>query len=93
VNSYPDDERPVLRLLRWILSLDEVIPWYSGYLFVGLTLRKRQDDWLLVVHAQRGKGERVVSYHTGHRPWYCFYGLAGAMKRMEMNWKADKYQK
>lgn len=79
------------RLLYWVTALDEVLPVYEGMQLAGITLKRYDEHWILVVKADYGGGA-WVSFHYGHRPWACFMGLALAIKHGKCGWKKDKYR-
>jgi hypothetical protein len=76
--------------LEWIFCLDEVIPWYTGYVYKGHTLSVRDDGCLLVLRLSKGR-DRFVSFYGGWKPVDCWQALATALRTGKMSVSLDKY--
>ena len=83
----------LVRMLAFIMTADEAIPWHTGYTYYGLNLKRQAQGWFMVVAAKRPKGERVVSFYAGRKPWDCFAALASDVAHGTVKWTEDRYKK
>jgi hypothetical protein len=81
------------KVLYYLVGMDELVPGYTGMVFTGLNLSKKEGGWFLVVRARRANGERVVAYFGGARPFECLWSMAYNLSHQCMTWKPDKFVK
>jgi hypothetical protein len=82
-----------VKLLYYLIGIDELVPYYSGLVFTGLNLSKKEGGWFLVMRAQRANGERVVAFFAGGRPYEALWLMCRQLSSREISWKPDKYAK
>lgn len=78
------------RIADWVLSLNEVLAWYTGVVYQGHTLKPTADGWMLVVRGKK-KDEPLVAFVYGSSPHDCFLALAGKVGANMVAWKADRF--
>jgi len=79
-----------LRAGTWLLILPETLGWYEKVVYQGHTMKKREEDWLLIIRATKG-GHAIVSFFSGPSPTECVRSAAVAARRKEMRWKSDRF--
>lgn len=83
------------RLAAWVLSLSEVMAWYEGGVLQGFALKRRADDWRLVVKMVRRRNKRerehLVAFFTADDAYTCFQLFAAAVRSHAVLWVKDKY--
>lgn len=72
-------------------NLDEHLPWLAKRTLIGLTISKKDDGWLMIVRAKRGRQPQVSFHHAATldelwlvTAWWLFHDLA--------RWRNDKYR-
>lgn len=87
--------REEVRLITWVATLDHTLAWYQGRVLTGWSLRKKEDEWLMVVKVnKRGRGDKPVhqvAFFRGMDLMETFKALAFAIRRDLITWKQDKY--
>lgn len=75
---------------RYLLCLLEVVAWYSGGVYDGHTLSRKEEGWLLVVRV-RLDGRPMVAFSFGARPADAVGQFARSLARGSVQWRPDKY--
>lgn len=78
------------RTADWLFALHEVLAWYSGIVFTGLSIKKRDDDWLLVLRGTKGK-KPVVLFVSGDDFEDCVLTVAKLVSRGQDSWLPDRF--
>lgn len=87
------EEQQAMKLLRFIMALDEIVPWYTGYTVEGFTMKRQDGGHFLIFRSCRPNGERVVCFYGGHKQWDCWYSFAYDLCHHSVKWSQDKYAK
>lgn len=74
----------------WLLTLPELVGWYSKRVYTGHTLKKKADHWLLIIRARKGV-RKQVSFHTGASPVDTVRVAAWSLASGQFGWKDDLY--
>lgn len=75
-----------------VTSIWQTMAWYTGAPITSITLKKKDECWLLVVHARSASRGALVVFIDGRTPGECFGELlAAASKKGGLDWKADKW--
>lgn len=76
--------------MSWMLMWDEIIPWYSGYMYLGHTMKRNREGSLLIVRLQKAD-KKFVCFYGGYEPIDCVKQLAGDLRRGTLAPQPDKY--
>lgn len=83
------------RILSWVVSAEQSLAWHYGKLLTGFTLKRREREWMLVVHviAVDGYGDNdpEVCFTYGPTMFDALENFALDLKRGQIRWKEDKY--
>lgn len=74
----------------FIGELEEVLAWETGKELTGVNVRKKADQWLLVLKG-RQNGVNYVSFHGGGTILDCYRGLWKKVHTNSIGWAQDKY--
>ena len=88
-----EEEQHLRYVFDLLMALDEQVPWYTGYVFEGLTLTRKSGGWFLVVRAKRGGGERVVTFHANRKLFYVWLSFGIELTYQRLKWSVDKFAK
>lgn len=84
-------EANIQRALNWMASFGEELGWFQGMELTGLTLRKADWGWKLVVTANSQEGP-VVAFIEGRTPVGALRNLYESVRNPGMTWHKDKYR-
>jgi hypothetical protein len=75
---------------RFIAELPELIGWYTGCHFKGLTLKLKGQRWLMVVRVVKS-GKGMVSFIEADTIVQCYRVLYDQVMHNKMNLRVDTY--
>jgi hypothetical protein len=70
--------------------VNELLPWYTGWTLLGLSLKRVDGAWRLVVNLDDRSGRSVAFYHADD-PWACLYNFALDVKHDSIKAYPDKF--
>ncbi len=85
-----EDTQLSWKMAGFFLGCPHALPWHTGCVYKGHTLKQKGKGWLLVVRAVR-KDSRVVCFFEGPSPTRCAQAFAYIAVYGEIDWKVDRY--
>lgn len=84
-------DRHMLRVaLDTLREWEYWLTWGHGAELVGLSFKRRDNDWLLILKAVHNE-RHVVAFCTGQDSMDALKNAAYLCARKELRWKKDKY--
>jgi hypothetical protein len=80
---------PAFGLFIW--ELEELLAWYEGKALTGVSIKRKEDGWLLVITATENFKVWVTFIHAQERHT-CYRLLWQQLRMGQMRWKESKYQ-
>lgn len=71
-------------------ELDKEIGWQCRLTLIGMTLRLKDGEWLLVLRAMRN-GTNYVSFLSAHSLMEVYRSLWVRLHKDRLNWRVDKF--
>lgn len=79
-------------ILHHTLALDEEIARMFNFTLSGVTLKRRDDDWLVVLRAESERGHWVAFIQA--EDWAdCWDVMTECVRRDWITWKRDKFNR
>jgi len=85
------DTENMLKTLRFLVSAETEIPWYTTYTYEGHTCKRQDGGYLIILRAKRANGERVVTFYGARHTFDAWWLLASDLSRGRVKWSTDKY--
>jgi len=82
-------------LFRFFMEPEKEVHWAVGYELLGFTVKKQDENWLLVIRV-KGKNEKaLVTFIAAHTVADCWMVWLEAMhtRNITLKWHEDKFQK
>lgn len=83
------------RVTWWLSCCQELLAWHKGAVLTGLSVKQKEDHWLLVVHVvSKFSGvpaKKQVTFVEADDMWTCFEIFARCLARNTLVWVDDKY--
>lgn len=78
-------------LAEFIGEMEEHFPWYTGYQFVGITIQKKDNHWLLICRAMKA-GTYYVCFAEARTVLGCYRNLYELTFKSKGHWKLDRFK-
>lgn len=73
-----------------IFHLKEQLPFMAARQFVGMTIKRREDDWFIILRGLY-KRKAQVCFASGSDPEEAYVNLAAALIFSQARWTDDKF--
>lgn len=84
------------RYLRYafdmLTTLDEEVPWYTGYVFDGLTITRKPPGWLLVVRSTIPGGSHKVTFYSNRKLASVWLLFCIDLYYRRIRWSDDRFR-
>lgn len=84
------DQERVAATQSFVTQINEQLPYMAARQFTGLTLKKREDDWFIVLRGTY-RGEPEVCFAAGHNVEEALMELVHGLIFDLNRWKPDKF--
>lgn len=74
----------------FVAEMEKEIAWFTSYQYRGLTLKRTDSGWMMIVRVLNGT-TKLVSFYYAHTVTDCYRLLYGDLRNQRTQWKKDRY--